>query len=128
MAYQTVKPAQEATSSYIQIEQLTASQIHFSVFMSLSSVLANKLFNAMIILGPSQNYSNKIGYRNFGFRLYLVVNNFNEGCLVVSRSFKAVEVHYGGGNIGEPRGLNIRPEFHARMKTRASNSNRNLQV
>lgn len=39
-----------------------------------------------------------------------------------------MEVHHCGSDVGKPRGLNVRPEFHSRMKTRASNGNRDLQV
>ena len=59
---------------------------------------------------------------------YLVVSNFNEGWLVVSRGLKSMEVHHSGSNVGEPRGLNVIPEFHSRVQTRASNCNRDLQV
>lgn len=58
----------------------------------------------------------------------LVVSHFNEGLLVVSRGLKSVEVHHGCGYVGEPRGLDVVPEFHSRVKARASNGNRDLQV
>ena len=75
-----------------------------------------------------QNYSNKIEPCNFDFRLCLVVSNFNEGWLVVSRSLEAMEVHHGGSNVGQSGGLNVGSEFHSRVKTGASNSNWHLQV
>jgi hypothetical protein len=59
---------------------------------------------------------------------YLVFSHFNEGWLVVCRGLKAMEVHYGGGDIGKPRGLNVSPEFHSGVQTRASNGNWDLQV
>ena len=59
---------------------------------------------------------------------HLVLSHFNEGWLVVCRGLKAMEVHYGGGDIGKPRGLNVSPEFHSRVQTRASNDNWDLQV
>jgi hypothetical protein len=39
-----------------------------------------------------------------------------------------MEVHHSCGYIGEPRDLNVVPEFHSGVKTRASNGNRHLQV
>jgi hypothetical protein len=79
----------------------------------------------MITLDHLNTIGTKLRYRDFTI---LVVHNFNEGWFVVSRSLETMEVHYGCSNIGEPRGLNVRPEFHTRVKTGTSNSNRDLQV
>lgn len=95
--------------------------------MSLSSVLANRNYSTTWpTLIHYQNYSSKIGSCNFG--LCLVVSDFNESWLVVSRSLEAMEVHHGCSNIRKPRGLNVGAELHSRVKAGASNSNRNLQV
>jgi hypothetical protein len=39
-----------------------------------------------------------------------------------------MEVHHSCGYVGQPGGFNVVPEFHSRVKTRASNDNRDLQV
>ena len=38
-----------------------------------------------------------------------------------------MEVHHGGGNIGESRCVDVRPELHSWVETRASDRNRDLQ-
>jgi hypothetical protein len=73
----------------------------------------------------------RVGSFNWGIKeliLYtvLVINDFNEGRLIVIRGLKPMEIYHSCSNIGKPTTRNIVAEPDTRCQSRTSNCNWHL--